>query len=121
MEDARTQKWTPPDSDDGHMAEPRYPRSTQLIQIPQRGTASWRYIYSSLCSKSINTALLSDMRPMGAAERLIAAGTQGELVAMLLLQTGLKWDAASSPQVTYCSPERDYLAPDRLPSASKDG
>lgn len=50
----------------------RYPREAELAG----------YIYT-VCSKSINTALLSDVWPMGAAERLIAAGTEGELVASL--------------------------------------
>lgn len=34
------------------------------------------YIYT-VCSKSINAALRPDMWPMGAAERLIATGTEG--------------------------------------------
>lgn len=73
---------------------PWYSRCTELIQVPQRGCASWLYIYT-VCSKSINAALRPDMWPMGAAERLIAAGTEGGLVAslqelvMLLLPTHL--------------------------------
>lgn len=50
-------------------------------QYPKRGSACRLYIYT-VCCKSINTAVLSDVGPKGAPERRVAVGTERELKAL---------------------------------------